>query len=98
MDLKEWVELCGKSANEKGWKVTWEQLPAYLLATLHELTDGFDRGWRDDNKEKMYEEIGDCLIRLFHIIHDLEIPIERILERIVEQNKKRPYKHGRKRI
>lgn len=98
MELKELIKRCGEEANKKGWKVTWESYPAYLLATIDELTDSFDSGWRDDNKAKAYEEIGDCLIRLFHIIHDLEIPIEDILTRLLEENKKRPFKHGRKRI
>lgn len=98
MELKEYIKKSGESANRKGWKVTWETYPFYLLATIDELTDSFDRGWRDDNKEKAFEEIGDCLIRLFHIIHDLEIPIEEILARLMEENEKRPYKHGHVRL
>jgi NTP pyrophosphatase (non-canonical NTP hydrolase) len=98
MDILEYVKRCGESANRKGWKVTWEEYPAYLLATIDELTDSFDSGWRDDNKAKAFEEIGDCLIRLFHIIHDLEIPIEEILNRLITENEHRPYKHNRKRI
>lgn len=98
MDLKKYVKLCGESANRKGWIITWLDLPQYLMATIHELTDGFDRGWRDDNKEKMQEEIGDCLVRLFHMCHDLDIDIETILQRIMEENEKRPFKHGHKRI
>jgi len=93
-----YIEECGKSANKKGWKVNWEMFPAYILATIDELTDSFEKGWRDDNKEKAWEEIGDCFVRLFHICHDLKIPLEEILERIMEENKSRPYKHGHKRI
>ena len=96
--LEYYIEECGKEANLKGWEVTWEMYPAYLLATIDELSDSFDSGWRDNDKEKAFEEIGDCLIRLFHIIHDLNIPIEEILERLMEENKRRPYKHGHKRI
>ena len=98
MDLEEYVERCGKSANEKGWKVTWENLPTYILATIDELTDGFEKGWRDDQKDKMFEEIGDCLIRIFHICHDLEIPIEKILEWLMEENKRRPRLHGHRKM
>jgi len=98
MDLKEYIEKCGKSANKKGWVITWETLPLYLMCTLHELTDGFDRGWRDNKEEKMYEEIGDAFIRLFHICHDLDIPIEEILDKLIEENKTREYKHGHENI
>jgi len=98
MDLKEYIKRCGESANRKGWKVTWDMFPAYLLATIDELTDSFESGWRDDNQEKAFEEIGDCLIRLFHIIHDLDIPIEDILERLMKENEERKYLHGHKRI
>jgi len=97
MDLKEYIRKCGESANRKGWKVTWEHLPEFLMATIDELTDGFDKGWRDNNKPKMEEEIGDCFVRLFHICHDLNIDIEVILQRLMEENEKRPYRHGRKR-
>lgn len=98
MDLKEYVKKCGESANRKGWFIVWEDLPEYLMATIHELTDGFDRGWRDDLHDKMEEEIGDCLVRLFHICHDLDVDIETILQRLMEENEKRPHKHGRKRM
>jgi len=94
LEIKELIEICGKSANKKGWKITWETLPLYLLCTLHELTDGFDKGWRNNNHDKMNEEIGDCFIRLFHICYDLEIPIEEILDRLIKENKERPFKHG----
>jgi len=98
MELREYIKKCGESANRKGWKVTWENLSEFLILTIHELTDGYDKGMRDDNREKMQEEIGDCLIRLFHIIHDLEIPIEEILKRLMEENERRPYLHGHKRL
>lgn len=98
MELREHIRIAGEMANKKGWTVTWENYPQYLLAAIDELSDSFDSGWRDDNKEKAYEELGDCLVRLFHIIHDLEIPIEEILLRIYEENKKRPFKHGRVRM
>jgi NTP pyrophosphatase (non-canonical NTP hydrolase) len=97
-DLKWYIIKCGESANKKGWTVTWEDLPAYLMATIHEVTSGFDEGWRDDNKEKMAEEIGDCFIRLAHICHDLNIDLEEIVQRLMKENESRPFKHGRKRI
>jgi len=97
-DLKWYIKNCGESANSKGWKVTWEDLPAFLMATIDELTNGFEKGWRDDKPDKMNEEIGDCFVRLFHICHDLDIPLEEILERIMKNNEKRVKLHGHKKI
>jgi len=98
MDLQEYIKRCGEAANKKGWLVTWDMYPPYLLATIDELTDSFESGWRDDNKEKAFEELGDALVRLFHIIHDLDIPIEDILRKIMQENETRPYLHNHKRI
>lgn len=98
LELTDYIRICGESANRKGWYITWEELPAYLLATVAELTEGFDEGWRDDDKDKFAEELIDCLIRIFHICHDLSIPVEEILTRVIKENEKRPYKHGRVRI
>lgn len=98
MNLKDLIEKCGKAANKKGWKITWETYPEYLLATIDELSDSFDNGWRNDDKEKAFEEIGDCFVRLFHLCHDLNIDLEKILMKLLKENEKRPYKHGRIRI
>jgi len=244
-DLSWYIKKCGEAANKKGWKITWEILPEYLMATIDEICDGFEDGWRGgdkeslvyiagfmdgegcisfskkntsynvhinisntnrnilnwiqktlkergiimklypkkkekatdkqgyrlecfkmedvkkllgllfpylkgkrkqallvleflirrekerakkyrahlskreleivtevhnlnhqevveiplkDGKDKFNEEIGDCLVRLFHMCYDLNIPIEDILQKIMEENEKRPYKHGHKRI
>ena len=96
--IAKYIKRCGESANKKGWKITWEHYPEYLLATIDELMDSFEKGWRDDNIKKASFEIGDCFVRLFHICHDLDIPIEEILEKIMKNNEKRKFKHGHKRI
>jgi len=97
-NLKYYVSICGKAANNKGWKITWETLPEYLLSTIAELVDAHERGWRDDKKEKVEVEIGDCFIRLFHICHDLNIDIESVLETIIKNNEKRKHLHGHVRM
>lgn len=98
VELKDLIKECGECANKHGWKVTWESYPEYILAAIDELMDSFERGWRNNNKEKAYDEIGDCFVRLFHYCHDLDIPLEDILKRLIKNNKKRSYKHGHKRI
>lgn len=98
MEIKEYIRKCGEAANKKGWKITWETFPTYMALTAHEVLDAVDKGWRDDNKKKAYEEIGDTFVRLFHVCHDLDIPIEEILERILKNNKRRKYRHGHRKI
>jgi len=97
-NLSYYIKRCGESANVKGWKINWHTYPQYLLATIDELMDSFERGWRNDNKKKAFIEIGDCFVRLFHICHDLEIPLEEILRKIMKDNERRKYKHGHARI
>ena len=99
--LRYLIDTCGKAANKKGFKVKWngeakKAFPTFVTLTAHELLDAVDKGWRNDDKEKAFEEIGDCFVRLFHICYDLEIPLEKILLKIMEENKKRAYKHGKK--
>jgi len=98
MELEEYIKKCGEAANKKGWKITWKTFPTYMALTAHEVLDAVDKGWRNDNKKKAFEEIGDTFVRLFHICADLDIPIEEILERIMKNNEKRKYRHGHKKI
>lgn len=95
--LEEYIEICGKAANEKGWKVNWENFPIFMALTAHEILDAIDKGWRDDNAKKAEEEIADSLIRLFHICYDMSFDIN-VLNRVIRNNRKRVYHHGRKRL
>jgi len=96
LELKDLIEECGKEANKKGWKVDWKSFPIYMALTAHEVLDSVDKGWRNDDRKKAMEEIGDTLIRLFHIIHDMNFPIEDELRRIMRNNKRREFRHGKK--
>lgn len=98
MELREYIKRCGEAANKKGWYVTWDDYPEYCLAAIDELSDSFEKGWRNDDKKKMEMELGDCFIRLFHYCHDLDIPMEEILTKIMKNNERRKYKHGHKKI
>jgi len=101
LTLDELITKCGQAANRKGWEIKWdgtarESFPTSVMLTAHELLDAIDKGWRDDNRAKAFEELGDSLVRHFHICHDLNVPMATILRRIMAENEKRPYKHGRK--
>lgn len=49
----------------------------------------------DNWKEHFEEEVADIFIRLFHMVGDLDIDLEEILEKKMAYNKKRPYRHGK---
>jgi len=95
------VKRCKRTANEHGWFVTWKKnLEAITvleaLALIHsELSEALEE-YRDDNKENFGKEIAGCLIRIFHLIGELDIDIEKYLRSEMNRNDTRPYRHGRK--
>lgn len=100
LTLNQLIKECGEAANKKGWTIKWdgtakESFPIFMTLTAHEILDAVDKGWRDNNKKKAFEELGDGFVREFHICHDLNIPMQDILKRIMKENEDRPYRHGR---
>lgn len=97
--LKELIDKSQKIANSKGFKVNWDNTPAYLMLIVTELSEAMEH-WRDDCKDGFREEITDAFIRLFHLVGDLGLR-EEIVENILNKlkyNETRPYKHGRVRL
>lgn len=70
-----------------------EAMEAYVAQTKP--NDGINKIHCDNWKEHFEEEIADTFVRLFHLCGDLEIDIEKVLEKKMEYNKKRPHKHGK---
>ena len=90
-------ELCKKSheiAKEKGW---WDDttIQEKILMTIVELSEAVQKD-RAGDEAGFYEEIADVFIRLTDLTEYLGIDIEAEIERKMEMNKKREYKHGKK--
>lgn len=95
--LEDFVKEAKEIANSKGFRVTWDNVPVYLMLVVTELAEAME-AWRDDNRESFREEVADTLIRIFHLCGDLDLNIPDAIKGKMEVNRKRPYKHGRKRL
>jgi NTP pyrophosphatase (non-canonical NTP hydrolase) len=96
-------------ATSKGW---WEDINTvefdgetdvfndYIYATKlalisSEVSEAIE-DLRADDMTHLGEELADIAIRLFDFSHQLEINLEREIDRKMEINKGRPYKHGKR--
>ena len=95
--LEDFVREAKEIANSKGFHVTWDNAPVYLMLVVTELAEAME-AWRDDDRKGFREEIADTLIRVFHLCGDLDLRISEAVKRKMEINRTRPYRHGRKRL
>ena len=80
---------------KKGFKTSWRNMPEKLMLVVTELSEAME-AYRHDDKKNFNEEIADTFIRLFDICGSIGIDIEDEVEKKMEVNKQRPFKHGKK--
>ena len=80
---------------KKGFKTSWNNMPEKLILVVTELSEAME-AYRHDDKKNFNEEIADTFIRLFDICGSIGINIEDEIEKKMEVNKQRPFKHGKK--
>ncbi len=79
----------------KGFVTNWEGMLAKLMLVVTEVSEAAE-AVREDDREKFAEEIADTFIRLLDICGSMGIDIEAEIERKMEVNRGRPYRHGKK--
>ena len=69
-------------------------MPEKLMLVVTELAEAME-AYRKDDKKNFGEEIADTFIRMLDISGSIGIDVEDEIQKKMEINKKRPYKHGK---
>lgn len=78
----------------KGFTTSWINMMEKLMLVVTEVSEAAE-AYRINDKDHFTEEIADTFIRLLDITGTLEIDIEKAIQKKMEINKTRPYKHGK---
>ncbi len=102
--MKELCKRINAINTANGWKVIrpgdWKdkhRVPAVLALIHSEVSEALE-GFRHDDRENFDEEIADVMIRCFDLCGGLGIDIEAEIEKKLEANIRREYRHGGKRL
>ena len=78
------------------WADTYK-IPA-ILALIHSEVSEALEAFRHGDKANFAEEMADIIIRVLDCTGGLEIDIEEAVKKKLEENKKRGYRHGGKKV
>jgi NTP pyrophosphatase (non-canonical NTP hydrolase) len=95
-DIDTYINVCHGIAKQRGW---WDEdrNDGEMIALMHsELSEALEALREDRSCKTVAEELADCLIRIFDFCGGRDIDLEGALQRKIESNKTRPYRHGKK--
>jgi len=96
--ISEYIKICHQIACEKGWW-DFERKDAELIALMHsELSEALEALRCGESLERVGEELADCIIRIFDYCGWKKINLEEAIDKKIEKNKQRPYRHGNKKF
>ena len=95
MEIKEFVKEAHRIAKEHGFWEVEKSIPAKLMLIVSELGEACEAD-RQPDPEHFDEEIADTFIRLADLCGHLNIDIEKVIERKMEINEKRPRLHNKR--
>lgn len=98
MTIKEAQKACHSIARDKGW---WDEPREIgtLIALMHsELSEGLEahRTGNIKGKDGLEEELADTVIRILDFCGGYHLDLQGAIQKKMEYNKKRSYKHGGK--
>jgi len=97
MTIKKLQKICHKIAKEKGF---WDKdrNDGELIALMHsELSEALEAlRQTDERKNNIGEELADCVIRICDYCEARGVDLEKEINRKLEINKRRPYRHNKR--
>jgi NTP pyrophosphatase (non-canonical NTP hydrolase) len=85
-----------ETAKSKGWHEQPRSFGEFIALCHAELSEALEADRRKEGVERVAEELGDVLIRIFDGAIEFDLDIETAILTKMEYNKTRSYKHGNK--
>jgi NTP pyrophosphatase (non-canonical NTP hydrolase) len=80
---------------QKGFHDDYRSVPESLCLIHGEVSEALEADRKGD-EENFSEELADICLRVFDLAGSMDIDLEGAIEKKMQKNRNRPYKHGKK--